>query len=259
MTRVPKDVSLSESSVESTVEFVVNMFALFCDVKCRSTRYGCCHDGKTPAKGPYFQGCKEPCQDERSSYFCQSIVRAGFCGKPRFKQFSNLCLNSCRMCRPCEDSASTECPFFARRGRCDTDKSKTYNRCRKSCHVCGVKDPCQGFICTKPNTRCRVDHLGVPYCGCRVHCDPGDHFTGTVCGRDGKEYKNKCRLLHSNCEIPNIAKIQNYGKCPSLNIKEPCIDQRSRYFCQSIARAGFCNKRHLQKTVDMCKHSCKKC
>ncbi|XP_066934096.1 agrin-like [Clytia hemisphaerica] len=185
----------------------------FCGEKCHSMRYGCCNDGKTPAKGPHFYGCKESCVDTGRPYFCQSIVRIGFCGRPDFQKYSDMCLNSCKLCRPCRDVNTRKCKRFARSGKCEKNKAKTYNQCRKSCNVCGKKDPCQGFKCTNANTKCRVDHLGVPYCGCRAHCDPDDHYTGTVCGRDGKEYKNRCRLFHANCDSAYPVTVRNYGRC----------------------------------------------
>ena len=77
----------------------------------------------------------------------------------------------------------------------------------------GPKDPCSGFHCRGKNSKCRVDHEGKPFCACRTHCKLYEYFTGQVCGRDGKQYKNLCHLRHSNCELPYPVSIKKYGRC----------------------------------------------
>lgn len=185
----------------------------FCGERCHATKYGCCSDAKTPALGPNHYGCKESCRDTAAPYFCQSIVRVGFCNKKGFSALGRNCLQSCKICRTCKDQDPRGCKMFALGGQCEKDKVTTFNKCRKSCQVCGPKDPCSGFHCRGKNSKCRVDHEGKPFCACRTHCKLYEYFTGQVCGRDGKQYKNLCHLRHSNCELPYPVSIKKYGRC----------------------------------------------
>ena len=62
---------------------------------------------------------------------------------------------------------------------------------------------------------CKVDKQLKPYCECHGNCVREDLYTGTLCGRDGKEYKNLCALKKRNCghaETDQIT-VKKYGKC----------------------------------------------
>lgn len=223
-------------------KFYCPQFCGFCGESCYKSKFGCCRDGETKAKGPNFYGCVEKCKDKFRRYVCKSIARAGFCGNQRYSQ---RCLHTCKLCRPCVDTNPKMCKQLVRRGQCEKYKPVTYNNCRKSCFRCDKKDPCNGVKCDA-NKNCRVDHEGKPYCACRRHCQPEDHYTGLLCGRDLKEYRNLCHLKHSNCDLHDPIEVKNYGKCPIV-LKDEDIKKALQ---DGLALAGTCENTQYGCCID---------
>ena len=79
----------------------------------------------------------------------------------------------------------------------------------------GKNDPCYGYRCPEGHT-CKISRHGEPFCSCGKTCASGEHFTGPVCGRDGVEYINLCKLRHASCNTQDEPTVKNYGKCESL-------------------------------------------
>ncbi len=75
----------------------------------------------------------------------------------------------------------------------------------------GDNDPC-GVVSCSNNKKCIVNKFGDAECICKDKCKKGDHYTGTVCGRDGIEYANLCKLKLSSCN-GNKKKVKWFGKC----------------------------------------------
>lgn len=241
----------------------------FCtDPPCNLTRHGCCLDGKTTATGPHMQGCKDDCRDMLDRSVCKVMKRNGDCLKVKAgRDIRRKCAVTCGFCRPCVDD-SHECYYAAMYGGCKEKLALMANTCRKTCNLCGTKDPCSNHMCPK-HSICQVQNDGKPYCQCDGRCHKGDVFTGVVCGRDGNEYSNLCELKKRNCGHPSIEPItvKRFGKCedhaaallqPSDRQSLCKEDRKESSFCVSWAAAGFCatRKRSMQR---ICPKACNFC
>ena len=89
--------------------------------------------------------------------------------------------------------------------------------------ILGTNDPCTNFSC--PSSRkCTVDREGKLFCACHKDCKWGDHYTGQVCGRDGKSYKNLCRLKQTLCKKSLVVTVKHFGKCQQYSEVQKQID-----------------------------------
>lgn len=62
---------------------------------------------------------------------------------------------------------------------------------------------------------CRVVN-GLPVCTCKPYCDKTLKSRGTLCGTDGRKYRNHCDLQRSNCLNEQLVKVEYYGRCRSM-------------------------------------------
>eukprot|EP00112_Aurelia_sp_Birch-Aquarium-sp1_P005205 Seg159.16 transcript_id=Seg159.16/GoldUCD/mRNA.D3Y31 product="hypothetical protein" protein_id=Seg159.16/GoldUCD/D3Y31 len=235
----------------------------FCvDPPCHLSRYGCCFDQKTLAKGPNMLGCEDDCKDVIPKKMCIILKRNGRCYN---QQIMKQCAVTCGYCRKCEDDDPNACKIAAKFGTCIFRKGQMANICRRSCQFCGKKDPCNKHFCPKESV-CKVDKQLRPYCECHGNCQREDLYTGILCGRDGKEYKNLCALKKRNCghaEKDQIT-VKKYGKCqdtsvlPSDKIVLCKKERKESSMCITWAAKGFCRKRP-DAMRRLCPKACKLC
>lgn len=233
------------------------------DPPCHLSRYGCCFDNKTLAKGPHMLGCNDDCKDRKDKQFCMSLKRNGECYKDH-EATRMQCPVTCGYCRPCEDLDTTACQLALMYGGCSARKGKMANICRKTCNICGKNDPCIKFMCPKGSV-CEVDENMKPFCKCHGNCKPGDYYTGITCGRDGVEYKNLCELKKRNCGHPEIDQItvKKYGKCQdniAASYRQTLCKKvkEESAICRSWVAKGYCTS-HQTYMVKLCPRSCNNC
>eukprot|EP00795_Rhopilema_esculentum_P015410 gene15410-6650_t len=232
------------------------------DPPCHISKYGCCFDNTTLARGPNMLGCNDDCKDHLGKSYCTNLKRSGKCYEDHEKAIRE-CAVTCGYCRPCEDEDPVGCMFAAKYNGCSLKRGEMTNICRKSCDACGKKDPCFEFSCPKGSV-CMVDENMRPFCKCHGHCHPGDHYTGILCGRDGKEYKNICELKKVNCGHHSLSRItvKNFGKCQSRGFaasdKRQLCSKKEPVLCRNWAARGYCKTR-LQILRKMCPVSCHVC
>eukprot|EP00794_Sanderia_malayensis_P013766 gene13766-15207_t len=187
--------------------------------KCIYTKYGCCRDKVTPAKGYYFAGCPGPCIDENPAK-CRAAKWYGLCRK---------------------------------------FKHTMINECRKTCHYCGDQDPCGSVSCPR-RKKCIVNAYGYPECICKDKCKPGDHYTGTVCSREGIEYDNLCKLKQSTCN-GKAKKVKWYGKCKKEVFRVSrgkCLKITDNAMCKEWKKTGAC-RTWRNRMANLCPHECGFC
>lgn len=221
----------------------------FCvDPPCHLSRYGCCFDGKTLATGPHMQGCIEDCKDTYAKSVCRILKKSGKCYTPG-SRIKRQCAVTCGYCRPCIDDEPYTCSLALTNNRCSTRDGGFLDICRSTCKMCGKNDPCHDHECPEHSV-CRIGDQGTPYCECDGNCKPGDHFTGTVCGRDGNEYKNLCHLKMRNCgnKTSSVVTVKNYGPCNRgvafSDKRRVCSKkQPDSGLCRSWMEEGYCKTR----------------
>lgn len=224
---------------------------------CLKTKYGCCRDGKTPAAGRFFKGCKEECEDVQDAQTCQQVKAKGRCHYRSIK--AALCRKTCGLCRPCQDVGRKNCQVMAKLGHCNKKKFFAFNNCRKTCQTCGMADPCYNHKCGTSRI-CQVDNDGKAYCACKKYlCNFHDHMTGKVCSRTNIEYKNLCYLKIASCSMRKPILAKHYGGC----IKQSSVSRKKRFDdpdCHSSTYGCCLNMIHNSKGPNMegCpKTSCK--
>lgn len=193
----------------------------------------------------------------------------GYCSNSK-STIANKCMESCQLCRPCVDIRPLKCRVILKYNLCEKKPHIATTTCRASCHRCGKSDPCHGFVCKK-GTTCQTDHKGKAFCGCKQKCKSGDHFTGTVCGRDNKEYKNLCALKSAFCHEKDAGvNVRAYGHCPKAlptnsmtpqekKLKEMCDRIKDKPFCSLYMKVpNSCSVNH-DYMMGHCPHACGFC
>jgi len=240
------------------------------DSSCLKSLYGCCHDGITTATGPPSNyGCpKEYCKDQMKSRFCKILKKNGFCENKK-RKVAQRCQKTCGMCRSCIDKDPIKCNILLQHSLCEKKKYLAMNQCRRSCHKCGKRDPCNDFSCPLKH-KCRAGKDGKPYCLCHQHCTRGDHYTGHLCGRNGKTYQHLCELKQSFCTTGETITVKHYGKCKNENktkrnleramLSRCSLRKHDQPYCTIYLKfkPKACDK-ELRKMILYCPHSCGFC
>ncbi|KAJ8304147.1 hypothetical protein KUTeg_017730 [Tegillarca granosa] len=77
------------------------------------------------------------------------------------------------------------------------------------CYRC--HNSCDSITCPKDKV-CRM-RKERPKCVCKPRCPTVVKMKGSLCGTDGRNYKNYCRLLKHNCKRNRETEIAYFGKC----------------------------------------------
>jgi hypothetical protein len=75
-------------------------------------------------------------------------------------------------------------------------------------------DPCSSVDC-HPFARCGYEATGAPLCQCPEESSCSD-TQSTVCGSDGKSYKNACTLKAAVCKRKEDVNVKHSGACGKL-------------------------------------------
>ncbi|XP_057686455.1 agrin isoform X5 [Corythoichthys intestinalis] len=84
---------------------------------------------------------------------------------------------------------------------------------------CSLKDPCTEVTCSYGSTCVQsTDGLSAK-CMCPLGCEGRPEVT--VCGSDGKDYRNECELHQYACKNHKNIRVQHQGRC------DPCKDSEN--------------------------------
>ncbi|KAM6981820.1 agrin isoform 2-T2 [Tautogolabrus adspersus] len=125
-----------------------------------------------------------------------------------------------------------ECPSLVA-PVCGSDSSTYSNECeleKAQCHAqrrikvlrkgpCSLKDPCADVACSYGSTCVQSSDGLSAKCMCPLGCEGKPEQT--VCGSDGKDYRNECELHQHACKNQKNIRVQYPGPC------DPCIDSEN--------------------------------
>nr|XP_054602129.1 agrin isoform X4 [Nothobranchius furzeri] len=125
-----------------------------------------------------------------------------------------------------------ECPSLVA-PVCGSDSSTYSNECeleKAQCNTqrrikvlrkgpCSLKDPCTDVTCSYGSTCVQSSDGLSAKCMCPLGCDGKP--VQTVCGSDGKDYRNECELHQHACKNQKNIRVQYQGHC------DPCKDMRN--------------------------------
>ncbi|XP_068506113.1 agrin isoform X3 [Syngnathus scovelli] len=173
----------------------------------------------------------EHCVEDKPPHFTPAQPPDGCRGK--------LCGFGAVCERDPNDPANAEC--VCKRGECPSlvapvcgsDSSTYTNECeleKAQCHTqrrikvlrkgpCFLKDPCTEVTCSYGSTCVQsTDGLSAK-CMCPLGCEGRPEQT--VCGSDGKDYRNECELHQYACKHHKNIRVQHQGPC------DPCKDNEN--------------------------------
>ncbi|XP_034029246.1 agrin [Thalassophryne amazonica] len=113
---------------------------------------------------------------------------------------------------------------------CGSDSSTYTNECeleKAQCNMqrrikvlrkgpCSLKDPCSDVFCSYGSTCVQSSDGLSAKCMCPISCTGKPQQT--VCGSDGKDYRNECELHQQACKTQRNIRVQYQGPC------DPCKD-----------------------------------
>ncbi|XP_072222987.1 agrin isoform X2 [Leuresthes tenuis] len=116
---------------------------------------------------------------------------------------------------------------------CGSDSSTYSNECeleKAQCNAqrrikvlrkgpCSLKDPCTDVTCSYGSTCVQSSDGLAAKCMCPLGCDGKPNKT--VCGSDGKDYRNECELHQHACKSQKNIRVQYQGLC------DPCKDSEN--------------------------------
>ncbi|XP_051915635.1 agrin isoform X8 [Hippocampus zosterae] len=175
----------------------------------------------------------EHCVEDKPPHFTPAQLPDGCRGK--------LCGFGAVCERDPNDPANAEC--VCKRGECPSlvapvcgsDSSTYSNECeleKAQCQTqrrikvlrkgpCFLKDPCTEVTCSYGSTCVQsTDGLSAK-CMCPLGCEGKPEQT--VCGSDGKDYRNECELHQYACKHHKNIRVQHQGRC------DPCQDSENSF------------------------------
>ncbi|XP_070695421.1 agrin [Pempheris klunzingeri] len=125
-----------------------------------------------------------------------------------------------------------ECPSLVA-PVCGSDSSTYSNECeleKAQCNTqrrikvlrkgpCSLKDPCTEVTCSYGSTCVQSSDGLSAKCMCPLGCE--GKSDQTVCGNDGKDYRNECELHQHACKNQKNIRVQYQGHC------DPCKDNEN--------------------------------
>uniref|UniRef100_A0AAQ6AC73 Agrin n=1 Tax=Amphiprion ocellaris TaxID=80972 RepID=A0AAQ6AC73_AMPOC len=125
-----------------------------------------------------------------------------------------------------------ECPSLVA-PVCGSDSSTYTNECeleKAQCNTqrrikvlrkgpCSLKDPCTEVTCSYGSTCVQSSDGLSAKCMCPLGCE--GKSVQTVCGSDGKDYRNECELHQHACKNQKNIRVQYQGHC------DPCKDSEN--------------------------------
>uniref|UniRef100_A0A3P8V635 Agrin n=1 Tax=Cynoglossus semilaevis TaxID=244447 RepID=A0A3P8V635_CYNSE len=84
---------------------------------------------------------------------------------------------------------------------------------------CSLKDPCTEVTCSYGSTCVQSSDGLSAKCMCPLSCEGKPEET--VCGSDGKDYRNECELYEHACKKQKNIRVQHQGHC------DPCRDSEN--------------------------------
>lgn len=153
------------------------------------SKYGCCWDGRTPARGPNNQGCPV-CENFKGGSYCHMYNR--FCFDTDYAmRLRDECPMTCGYCKkalsPCYDESGKEiicegrcydiapealCKKREKDGYCSQADWKDFlkTNCARTCHFCGSPPPPTVALIKTPEAACS-DKYGQNIC--ELHKEKG--------------------------------------------------------------------------------------
>lgn len=209
------------------------------------------------------------CKDALPWKDCDFYKGLGYC-KTRSERLRNLCPQTCDLCEhetPIENQCLDEdgpfnCRYLQQHGACYTHADLMVSRCAKTCNLCDIRQQCTLLNCPKNKLCVFNNETRQARCECPVHCTNKEEYEslGSVCGTDGKTYKDYCHLQRHSCRENSNITVGFYGVCPG---DEPCEDgqqEKESGFCDSWKILGLCKEKNYIETLKKyCSRTCNLC
>eukprot|EP00794_Sanderia_malayensis_P014007 gene14007-15465_t len=223
---------------------------------CKKTKFGCCADGVTVAKGLNKEGCPENCKDI-PRFHCRWYAKRGYC-RTHMETMKRFCPQSCNFCgkkivNGCFNAWDDKvCEHFAVAGICRIPKWKVRvtTNCARSCEVCTKGQP--ALLKLKPSCAkegCCWDNKTPINKGCPP-CK--NYFSSALCTR----FKDDCYKLG------RIQGVQMRIFCPNtcgLCNQQECKDDITHgIYCKQWKKQGECERDPLAMRV-FCRKTCNLC
>ncbi|XP_023124923.1 follistatin-A isoform X1 [Amphiprion ocellaris] len=116
-----------------------------------------------------------------------------------------------------------------------------FNGGAPNCIPCKGGETCDNVDCG-PGKRCKMNRRSKPRCVCAPDCS-NITWKGSVCGSDGKTYKDECALLKAKCKGHPDLDVQYQGKCKKTCRDVLCpgsstcvVDQTNNAYCVTCNR-----------------------
>uniref|UniRef100_F6ZH24 Agrin n=1 Tax=Ciona intestinalis TaxID=7719 RepID=F6ZH24_CIOIN len=221
-------------------------------IGCVQSRYGCCEDGTTPAKGVARSGCPEKCLcNEHGSYgnACnpttgQCVCRPGVGGlrcdrcRPGYWNFRALAeklFTGCMSCR-CHEFGSTRDDCDQMTGRCSCKVGVTGLKCTDCvsdgswvtssvCDNAATAAPsavsCEDLVCRVGQECVEINNAFECQCPSLTSCDNMDE--AVVCGTNGITYADRCQLKVLACKVGVNVTVAHEGACMRPIVRPPLV------------------------------------
>lgn len=112
---------------------------------------------------------------------------------------------------------------------CELEKAQCINQRRIKVlrkGPCSLKDPCSEVRCSYGSTCVQSSDGMSAKCMCPLSCEGKQEKT--VCGSDGKDYRNQCELHQHACQNQKNIRVQYQGHCDPCRDSENSLNSRCR-------------------------------